>query len=901
MTARRRRRPPFGQLGRLFQPHSGRPDLQMEVDAEIDYHLRRTIDELVRDGLTPDTARREALRRFGRIERHRSTLLRLNRRQGPKRLIGFMLDATLQSLKQALRRFRQAPGFTFVVVATLALGIGANATMFGIVDRLLLQPPAHVVEPGDVQRIYVERLFIDRKSTSSSITYPDFRDFDAASSFAQTAVFGGGSSVTLGEGDDANRVVTRWASPSFFPLLGIRPLHGRFFGESEDVTGAGAVAVLGYDLWRDQFGGDPQAVGRSIRLAGQPHTIVGVAPAGFTGVELGRVDVWAPLRSPANSWMPSLWEDSRSSYWLRAVARLAPGSSPEAAAAEATALHRAGRAEDTRYDPEARVLLAPLILARGPQASNESAVAAWLAGVSAVVLLIACANVANLLLARGMQRRREVGIRLAIGASRRRLVADALAESALLAFAGGAAALAIVFWGSNLMRALLLPEIHWASSTIGVRVLGFVFGASLLTGLLAGLIPSLDSIRPGLTSSLKDGGGGATRRSPARATLMVVQAALSVVLLIGAGLFVKSLQHVRNLDLGIEPAGVIAAIPELDTEAITRSEPADFFAAALERLEALPFVQRAAASAGMPFWMSYSRPLSVPGIEELPIFPTGGPYISAVSPGYFETLGIRILEGRGFTADDVEGAPRVAVVEETMARTYWPGEPALGKCLKIGGNDAPCSEIVGVAEDTARQELVEEDTGQYYIPLAQQQSSAYAIFVRTEADGMASSLEPVRSQIRGDAAGVRFVDAQPFRDYIDPQARSWRLGAAMFSVFGGLALVIAAVGLYGVMAFNVAQRARELGIRSALGASPGRMVRMVLNQSVRLTALGLAIGVIAARLGGRWLEPLLFEVEPTDFSVTAGVVAVLLAVALLASLVPARRAAAVDPVVAIRD
>jgi predicted permease len=814
------------------------------------------------------------------------------------RRIAFTLDATFQGLKQALRRFRQAPGFTLTVIATLALGIGANATMFGIVDRLLLQPPEHVVEPDDVQRIYVERLFIDRKSMNASITYPDFRDFDAASSFAQTAVFGWSEGVTLGEGEDARRVVTRWASPSFFPLLGVQPLHGRFFGESEDVTGAASVVVLGHELWRDQFAGDPGAVGGSIRLAGRPHVIVGVAPAGFTGVQLERVDIWAPLRSPANT-DADRWESSRGYYWLRAIARLAPGRTPEAAAAEATALHRAGRADDTRYDPEARVELAPLILARGPQASDESAVAGWLAGVSAVVLLIACANVANLLLARGMQRRREMGIRLAIGASRRRLFADTLAESALLAFAGGAAALAIVFWGSKLMRALLLPEIHWASSSIGVRVLGFTFGAALLAGLLAGLLPSLAGNRLRLTSSLRDG-GGATRRSPARAGLMVAQAALSVVLLIGAGLFVKSLHRVRALDLGIEPAAVIAALPEFESD-LAAAEQSDFFAGALERLEALPIVERAAASHAMPFWSSYATDLSVPGIEELPIFPTGGPYYSAVSPGYFETMGIRILEGRGFTAGDVDGSPRVAVVEEPMARAYWPGETALGKCLKVGGNEEPCSEIVGVAETTARQELVEEDTGQYYIPLAQQQRSAYAIFVRTAPDRVVSSLELVRAQVRGDAAGVRYVDVQPFRDYIDPQARSWQLGATMFSVFGGLALVIAAVGLYGVMAFNVAQRARELGIRSALGASPRLMLRMVLAQSVRLTALGLLIGVAAARLAGRWLQPLLFEVEPTDLTVTAGVVAVLLAVALIASLLPARRAAAVDPVVTIRE
>jgi predicted permease len=811
------------------------------------------------------------------------------------------LDGFVAAIRHAVRGLQREPALAVTVIITLALGIGANATMFGVIDRLLLQAPAHIVDPDEVVRIYVQRRLIDRRITTAGITYPDFADFDRAEHFAATAA-AGGRELTVGHGEDALRVPAAMVSPSMFSLLGVQPEIGRFLSAEDDVDGRATVAVLGHDFWQ-RLGGDPGIIGTELRLGGTPHTVVGVAPAGFTGVGLRRIDVWVPLRSPVHA-PASSWEQSRGWYWLRAVARLAEGATVEAAEAEATALHRAGRADDNYYDDEASVMLGALVEARGTQRSDESVVARWLSGVSAVVLLVACANVANMLLARGVRRRREIGVRLALGVSRGRLIAGQLTESILLAGAGGLAALAVAYGGGRLVRSVLLPDIYWPSTPLDERVLLFTFAAALGAGALAGIVPAWQATRQDVVRVLRggarDGGRGS---SHLRRLLVVGQAATCVVLLVGAGLFVKSIARVRATDMGFEPDRLIVATPEFDDEAMPDEQASAYFDQVLARLSALPAVDGVAAAAALPFNWALTTSFEVPGVEEEPLFSDGGPYVYAATHDFLPTAGIAVLRGRGFTASDDDAAPRVTIVNEDMAAAYWPGEDPLGRCVHIN-QDEGCTRVIGVAERVKRGSFDDTPSAQYYVPIAQWSeafSSSRLVLVRAAPEQLAALLPAVRREMQGASPAVRFVSVQPFRELLDPQARSWALGAALFTAFGALALAIASVGLYGVLAFSVAQRRHEIGVRAALGASAGGLVAMVAGQAARMVAAGLLLGVAAALAAGPYLEPMLFQVSGRDGGVLAGVAVVLALVGAVAAVVPARRAARVQPLIALRQ
>lgn len=801
----------------------------------------------------------------------------------------------------ALKGLRRTPAFAATVIATLALGIGANATMFGVIDRVLLRPPEHVVDADDVVRLYVQRRFINRTITSSSITYPDYLDLAAAERLAATAAFSSNRAITVGHGAEASRVQGAFVTPSFFSLLGAKPFMGRFLSPEDDVEGAATVAVLGHEEWRRR-GGDAAVLGSQIRLGGAPHSVVGVAPPGFTGVGLERTDVWLPLRSPANSNPASLWEGSRGYYWLQPIARLAANTSVEAAAAEATALHRAGRAGDEYYDQEASVITAPLTVARGPDQSRESLVARWLSGVSLVVLLVACANVANMLLARAVRRQRETGVRLALGVSRGQLIAQHLTESVLLALAGGVAALLVAYWGAHAIRAVLLPTIHWPETPLNPRVLLFTFVASLASGVVAGVIPALQAARRDVLEVLRgEGLGGGRAGSHARVGLMVGQAALSVVLLVGAGLFVKSMAHVRALDLGFEPEGLLVAIPEFDESRLPGDQLARYFDEVLPGLRAMPAIDGASVTAALPFYWALSTAFEVPGREELPSFSDGGPYIYAVGPEFLATTGIAVRRGRDFTPSDDASAPRVAVIGENMASAYWPDEDPLGTCVHIN-RDEGCTRIIGIAEAANRGSLTGSGSAQYYVPAAQW-SEAFVprfVVVRAGRDHLDEVIPVVQRQLQAGSDAVRFVDVRAFQGLIDPGARSWQLGATLFSAFGALALVIASVGLYGALSFSVAQRTREIGVRSALGASRRGVIALVAWQASRWLLAGLLVGVVVALAAGSWVQPLLFDVDARDPAVLAGVALLLLAVGMVASAVPALRAARVPPVIALR-
>jgi predicted permease len=886
------------------------------ADWEVAHHLAEMVDRLVEGGMTPDEARREAERRFGNPHRYRSRLERNERRRRTTMRRMAAWGSVTGALAGVVRTVRRSPGFAAGVVLTLALGIGANATMFGVLDRLLFSPPAHIVDADAVRRVIIERPFLGRMTHGETLTNPDRRDLEGAASFEAVAARSRAREYTLGSGPDATRIQVSMASWDFFPLLGVHAELGRFYGADEDRIGQPGTAVISHEYWERAFASSRDELGRTLEISGHPFTVIGVAPRGFTGVDLSPVDVWLPLMAAGGMIQGTEWEDNRGWYWFGAIARLTPGVTVEAAEQEATARHRGGRQEmidKGRYPAEAHVALDPLIVARGPQASGESKVARWLGGVSLLVLLIACANVANLLLARGTRMRREVAVRIALGIGRERLVSMMVIESVLLAVLGGVVALLLALWGGGVVRSALMQGVYFPGSAVGGRVALFAAATAVLAGVLAGFGPALQATRADVSGDLAMGAGASSRRrSRTRSALTVLQAALSVVLLVGAGLFVRSVRQVRDLDLGLDVDHLVMASLEFAETGLfpgTRNdgetgnggtqERNEVYAAAMQRLRNVPGVASVAATSS-PFQWAYATELEVPELDSIPDLPGGGPYFQDVTPGYLGTVGLRVVGGRDLAESDVPGATRVAVVSEMMARTVWPDADPLGRCLLVGEDATECTTVVGVAEDASRGSLEDEPYMTYYMPLAQREDRlASALYVRTTGDPstVAARIAPI---LRSIDPQVRFANVETVREMLDPEARAWTLGATMFSVFGALALIVAAIGLYGVLAFDVAQRTREIGIRSALGAERGRLLASVVGTGVRLGAAGVVIGLVVAWVAGRFASDLLFHTSPHDPLVLVGVGVALLVVSFLASFVPGLRATRVDPSEALR-
>jgi len=897
---------------RLFRLRTGRrEDVELETDEEIREHLRRRAEELQRRGLSPEEARAEALRRFGDPERAREVLVRAATRRERRIRVRDGLDALHQDTRQAWRSAAGEPGLTLVVALLIALGVGANAAMFGILDRLLLRGPEHVAQPGRLARFSYTATVPGEGTWSDDafgyVTYTALRDH--ARGLAGVAAYSETHGV-LGEGANATAVRVGHATADFFPLLETTPDRGRFFGAADDRPGAARhVAVLGHSLWESRFGGDPSVLGRTVRVDGEAYTVIGVARSGFTGVELEPVDAWLPMSLSQHS--PN-WATSWQLQWLQVVARLAPGVDRKRASAEATRAFRAAYPGDEPAVEHATLHADPLSYDDSGHESMQVAVARWLLGVSLVVLLVACANVANLLLARALRRRREIGVRLALGISRGRLVRLLVGESLLLALLGGGAALAVAPLVGGLVRRTLLPGVEWARGPLDGRVLLVAAVLTLAAGLATGLVPALRAGGNDATASLRSGlGEPGPSASRARSWLAAGQAALSVLLLVGAGLFIRSLQRARGVDLGFDAARVLVVSPDWSEPgpmAASTPEEADrrrarreaFFAAALARTRRLPGVEDAAVTVGTPFRSWFTVRLRVEGVDSVPVLPGGGPYVQAVSPGYFATMGIPVLRGRAFGTGDHRGSEPVALVSRTMARTLWPEGDAIGHCLLIGRGDPPCARIVGIVGDVHRQGLHEKTSMQYYVPRGQERGFGGARLVVRSRGDPGALVGPLRKTLAGLEPTVLYLQVQTLESAIDRAYRPWRLGATLIGAFGLLALVIAAIGLYSLMAYMVAERSHEVGIRMALGAESADILRLVVGRGVGLVAVGLAVGgLLAAAIAPR-LRDLLFEVsslDPITYVASAGA---LLAVALAACAIPARRAASVDPARVLR-
>jgi putative ABC transport system permease protein len=824
-----------------------------------------------------------------------------------------MLDALKQDIRYALRGLRLKPGFAIAVVATLALGIGANAAMFGIVDRLLFRPPPRLIDPASVHRVYVLQTSRGKERASNASQYATYADLTRwTSSFSRTAAFTL-NSLAVGVGDAAREMKVGVVTASFFGFFDASPMLGRYFTEAEDQPPSGApVAVMSYAAWETQFAARRDVIGSKVQIGSIVFTIIGVAPKGFVGVWPSQPPAYfVPVTTmggvnAARIKTTNVWWKSYQWGWLSMIARRTPGVSIEKTNADLTQALQLSYAshliESPRISPvklaRPHAIAGSILSERGPNESSFAKVATWVSGVALIVLLIACANVANLLLARAIRRRREVAIRLALGVSRSRLMSQLLIESVVLAVLGGGVGLLVAQWGGAALRAGLMPQSAPASALRDPRTLVVTTAIALAVGLLTGFAPAFQARHVDLAGDLKAGAReGSFQRSRVRVGLLLLQGALSVVLLVGAGLFVRSLRNVEALRLGYDSDPVAMVNLNMRGVQLDSAKTVALRLALLQRALHLPGVEHASLQMSVPFWSSYSTGLWVEGIDT--VSRLGEFDLNAVSPDYFVTLGTRIIRGRGFTDGDNAIAPRAMIVSDAMAKTLWPGKDAIGQCVRVNADTMPCTYVVGIAENIRSSSMTSDPGFFYYVPTLQYSPQSGGLFIRTR--GNASRyLETIRHELQREMPGASYVTVTPFTDVVGQQTSSWRLGATMFVAFGILALALAAIGLYSVIAYNVVQRTHELGVRVALGAQTADVVRLVVGEGVRLGAMGVAIGAAIAFGAARWIKPLLFDESPHDPFVFAAVTLVLLSVTVAASWIPARRASRVDPNVALR-
>jgi len=890
---------PLSELLHRVRAILRREAVERELDEELRFHLEREAQTYMRAGVPRLEAERRARIALGGVERIKDD-------DRDTRGVAF-LDALAQDLRYAVRTLRLTPGFTLAVIITLGLGIGATAGIFSVIDRLMFRPPAMLHDPGTVSRIYKQYDFRGRDRIDGSLEYRRYLDISQwTSSFSQAAAYQD-ASIAVGVGQDAGEMLVGRATASLFSFFDARPALGRFYSASEDTPPTGAfVAVLGYPYWQSRYGGRRDILGSTIHIGAGTYTIIGVAPKGFAGMEIGETPVaWIPVSAYAGL-RNHTWADNYNWGWLNTIVRRKPGVSVASATADATTAYRRSWQAERAMDPSVAplevgrpaALLAPTPLGRAPDAGAAGRIPIWVGAVALVTLIVAGANVAGLMLARAFRRRREIALRLALGVGRGRLVGQLLTEGLLLASAGGLTGLGIG-WGV----ASAFSRLYDQSETLGGglvdgRTIVFCAVVTLLAGIATGLAPALAGARGDLAAALKAGAReGTYQRSRARTALVIVQGALSTALLIAAGLFVRSFANVRALPLGYDVDHTVVVEVNLRGMRLSHDEQKTLMRRLTDEAVTVPGVQGASQMVSIPFASFEGTGLVVPGIDSVQRL---GPFLlQIVSPGFFRTVGTRILAGRPIDSTDRHGAPLSIVVSAEMARRLWPGRSALGKCVKVGEASTPCSTVVGVAENTLTRGISHDAEANYYLAADQVDRPTYGLYVRVVGRG-AAYVEPVRRQLQSVMPGVSYVRVMPFTNMVGGAEQSWQIGATMFTALGILALVLAAIGIYSVIAYNVTQRTHEIGVRIALGARVANLTGLVLRDGLRLGVIGMGIGIALALATSRWLSPLLFDVSPRDPAVVLVVAGVLVGVTCLASAMPAARAARVDPNVALR-
>lgn len=812
------------------------------------------------------------------------------------------MDTLLQDLRVSLRRLRKTPGFTLIAVLSLALGIGANSAIFSLVNTALLRP-LPVTEPERLVSLNSHSLNGENNVPVFSIpNYRDLRDRNDVLSGLFAYRF---APVSLSNNGVNERLWGYLVTGNYFDVLGVQPALGRYFTQEDDkAKGAHPVTVITYDCWQRRFAGDPQTVGKSVIVNGRPFTIIGVAGQGFYGSEIGyRPEIWFPSMmlpqiEPGNDYL-----DDRDSYNFFVQGRLKPGVS--FAQAQAALRNIAAQlAQEYPKENEGRTIeLSPPGLFGSFLRGSITSFAFVLMAVVGLVLLLACTNLANLLLARATERRKEIAVRLAIGASRWRLLRQLLTESVVLALLGGVLGLSLAFWLVDAIMTFKPPMDIPLSTELHVdwRVLVFTLLASVLTGIVFGLLPALQATKPELVPALKDEVlVGGYRRAWLRNGLVVLQVALSLVLLICAGLVLRGLQRAQLLNPGFLTHNALEMSFDLNLQGYDEGRVHSFKRQLLDRVRALPGVEYAGLSNYVPLSMNINtNSIYVEGQPEqrganLPTAST-----SSASPGFIPALGTRLLEGRDFTEQDNQHKQRFAIVNETFARRFWPNQPVVGKRFSLQSATGPWIEIIGLIQDGKYFSLSEDATPFLYTNLRPERGEFLTLIVRTASEPQ-SAVADLRREFQQLDAALPVYNVKTLTEHMDLPLFPARIAATLLGSFGLLALLLAAIGIFGVMSYAVTQRTREIGIRVALGAPAGHILRLIVGHGLRLTLVGLVLGLACAGAGTRLMAGLLYGVSALDLLTFGGVSLLLSLVSLVACYIPARRAMRIDPLLALR-
>lgn len=896
-------------LSALVRRHKNERDLGDEVAHYFDQAVREQISR----GLSPSDARRKVQMDMGNTTSVRETV----RDYGWEHRI----DTFAGDVGYAVRRLRNNLGFTAVAVLSLALGIGANTAIFSLVNATLIKrlPVEH-----PEQLAYVA-------GSSGAMSFPDFAEMREYNTVFSGLAAWGGITGALSVGDETNLVIGAIVTGNFFPLLGVQPAKGRLISPSDDVTpGAHPVAVISDRLWRVRFGERADIIGSEIRYNGQPFSVIGVAPPSFTGPVLGDVrDIFVPMmmqavaRPPRARYSGEMNPDLlnvRTNRWLSAIGRLKTGVTAPQALAQLTSITK----EQDRLSPSngSRMAAGTVTMVNDGYESRDQiiSVSRLLLAVVGAVLLIACVNVANLTLAQSGARRKEVAVRLALGATRTRLVRQLLTESVLLSAIGGTVGW-LVAWGAvRAMRASPPPDGALPITldfSMDVRVLLFTMGLAILTGVLFGLVPALRASRPELIPALKDQGTGANdrvRKVSGRNGLVVLQLTLSMVLLITAGLFLRSFSIAQAVSPGFDAERVAVTALRINILRYTRAQGRTMYRQVVERVEAIPGVQSASLARWAPMTGANSiRGFLIQGREaNAGVFSSEGVAaararepnslnVNTIGTRWFETMGIPFKRGRDFSARDDSGGARVAIVNEAFVRTHLPNTEPLGQRISFGGPEGPWIEIVGVVADFKVNSLTEKPEPLGFVPLLQFHETGVTMFVRSKTSNTTGISTAIRTEVQALERNLPLSSVSPLSQTVSTSLYTARSGARMLLGFGLMALLLAAIGLYGVISYSVSRRTREIGLRMALGAQPRTMLRHVISQAAFLATLGIVGGVAVAFSVTRLLRSFLYGVSTNDSATFVIIPVVLLVVAIAASLVPARRAMRIDPISALRS
>lgn len=824
-----------------------------------------------------------------------------------------MLPTLWQDIRYALRLLAKNPGFSAVAVLSLALGIGANTTIFTVVNAILLNPLpvkglARLVQ---IDTIDGKTLVTAANATKLGMSYPNFQDYARDNQvFSQLGCFVGPLPLTWSGESEPKQLFGQMVSANYFAILGLRPASGRFFFADEDSKpGGNNVAVVSYSLWANKFGSDPNVVGRTLTLNATPYTVIGVAPHGFKGTfTFGNAEqVWVPVSMYPRILSGFVKDNFNDRRFLTTtvIGRLRDGVNLGGAEASLKTIASNLERAFPKDNASRSVALTPLAdAAVGVNNRTQIVLAGGLMmGVVSLVLLIACVNLANLLLAQAARREKEIGLRAALGASQGRVMRQLLTESFVLAILSGAVGLAIAYGGRAVLWSFRPPFILDGDIDLSFdsHVLFFTLSVALLTAVVIGLVPAIKAAKPNLIEVLKVGGRGGTvgwTRSPFRSLLVVTEIALALVALVGAGLFIRSMQNAQRIDPGFESKNLFVFAFDLGALHYEEGRAQQYFRTAIDRAKTSPGIESATIASNFPLGGGLARTVFPEGQNEASGYRGTLTQLDDIAPNFFETLGIPLLLGRGFTDADRKDTKQVAIVSEAMAKQFWPNENAVGKRFHFFGEET-LREVVGVARNTVVNVIGEEPQPLAYLPLTQDYAPAVTMQVRTKGQPQAVIAE-VRSQVQSLDTNLALTNLNTIGELIDQGLWAPRMGAVLLTGFGGVALLLAVVGVYGVLSYSVNQQAREIGIRMAMGAQSGRILRLVVGQGMRLAIVGLVLGTLIALAATRVLSSLLFGVSAHDPLIFGGVSLILATAAILACYIPARRATKVDPTIALR-